>query len=321
MRYFFVLLGFGAFIFWLFFPKIFKWWVSDYLIDPPISFEAYTALGPIGDIFGVLTALFTSLTLFIVLYSAYLQWEANKDVREAMEKQLEMARTSLEKQLEQAKILSEEALSKQTLHHQEQILKAEKALAAQEKEAKDNVFSNNFFNLLNYKEERLKALYIVKDDKKLDADIIFYNIQKEFQLIVKDVFALNPDPQNEEIINRLFNYMISLSEECHDKVLSYFSIYISLINTIKYSHHDTATKWHFTQILCDSMHVNEQIVLFAISPAVSRFQESLENSFLFGVFYSEAIALYAKKFHKKNHFWSKQLIDAFSDELTNSNPA
>lgn len=321
MRYFFVLLGFGAFIFWLFFPKIFKWWVSDYLIDPPISFEAYTALGPIGDIFGVLTALFTSLTLFIVLYSAYLQWEANKDVREAMEKQLEMASISLEKQLNQAKILSEEALSKQALHHEEQLLKAEKALAAQEKEAKDNVFSNNFFNLLNYKEERLKSLYILQGDKKLDADTIFYNIQKEFQLIIKNVFASNPEPENEEIITPLFNYMRSLSEECNDKVLSYLSIYISLINTIKNSHHDSKTKWHFTQILCDSIHVNEQIVFFAISPAVPRFKNALNNSFLFGVFYSEDINLYAKKFHERNHFWSKQLIAAFSDELKDKNPA
>lgn len=286
-------------IVWGLFPLFFKW----VMIGIGAEKTKIEDFGTLGDIYGSLNTLFTSATLIIVIYSAYLQREANKD-----------ARQSMEEQLSQAKLLSEEAINKQTLHHEEQLLKAEKALAAQEKEAKDNIFSNNFFNLLNYKEERLKSLYILQDDKKLDADIIFYNIQKEFQRIIQEVFTLNQNPKNEDIINPLFAYMRTISEECHDKILSYLSLYISLINTIKYSHHDAATKWHFIQLLSDSMNVNEQLVLFAISPEVPRFQLALEESYLFGVFNGEYIRLYARKFHKKTHFWSMHLIEEFPDE-------
>ena len=88
---------------WIAFPLIFKYWVLKLLVTPPFTTEAFASLGPIGDIYGSLTALFTSATLIVVLYSAYLQREANKDTRQAMADQLQQARDATVKQLRQAR--------------------------------------------------------------------------------------------------------------------------------------------------------------------------------------------------------------------------
>ncbi|MFM2331627.1 MAG: hypothetical protein RIQ74_450 [Pseudomonadota bacterium] len=96
-------LGIGILALWIFFPIIFKYWVLHVLVTPPFTADVFASLGPIGDIFGGLTALFTSATLIIVMYSAYLQRQANEDARKAMAEQLQQARDATATQLNQAR--------------------------------------------------------------------------------------------------------------------------------------------------------------------------------------------------------------------------
>ncbi|MDC5019695.1 hypothetical protein NRA03_18125, partial [Acinetobacter baumannii] len=91
------------FIIWITFPLIFKKWVFTLIVKPPFTPLEFAVLGPIGDIFGGLTAFFTSLTLIIVLYSAYLQRRANKDARVSMAEQMNRADKANAAQLNQAR--------------------------------------------------------------------------------------------------------------------------------------------------------------------------------------------------------------------------
>lgn len=76
---------------WLVFPFIFKsfmFWM-DWVGEDLNTFAAY---GPIGDIYGSLNTLFTSITLLVVLYTAHLQREANREDKKNVELQIKQSR-------------------------------------------------------------------------------------------------------------------------------------------------------------------------------------------------------------------------------------
>ncbi|MDX8270391.1 hypothetical protein SLK22_03860 [Acinetobacter pittii] len=299
MRYFFFLLGLVAFGFWIFFPKIFKWWVSGYLIDPPISFNAYASLGPIGDIFGGLTAFFTSLTLIIVLYSAYLQRQANKDAREAMSDQLKQAKEASAEQLKQAKESTRQQLELARDTHSSQI-----------KETQYSIFSNIFYSLLNQKHERSRVIFFEKDDQKIDlyqmfefvnakifnlvdnqwkdvSDITISDLKKEFDLLLveKNKFSQSPN------------------------IYTYFLIYIDLFNLIKDSELEEKDKNFFKTVITNSMTIGEQLTFLWISAFTPVLLNELKDTQVFDYFYHENLRSFVFKFHKKSHFRHKNFTE------------
>ena len=161
------------FIVWITFPLIFKTWVFTLIVKPPFTPLEFASLGPIGDIFGGLTAFFTSLTLIIVLYSAYLQRQANKDAREAMSEQLKQAKEASAEQLKQAKESTRQQLELARDTHSSQI-----------KETQYSIFSNIFYSLLNQKHERSRVIFFEKDEQKIDLYQMFeYVNAKIFSLV------------------------------------------------------------------------------------------------------------------------------------------
>jgi len=179
-------LVFGILALWIFFPIIVTFWVLHVLVTPPFTPEVFASLGPIGDIFGGLTALFTSATLIIVMYSAYLQRQANEDARKAMaeqlqqardatatqliqarqalRQQLDQARQATEQQIENAKELSRIELLQTREATQQQLALAQSTHDAQIQETKNTFFKTQFYNLLNYKSERFKELLFCDHD-------------------------------------------------------------------------------------------------------------------------------------------------------------
>lgn len=307
MRYFFFLLGLIAFGFSIFFPKIFKWWVSGYLIDPPISFDAYTALGPIGDIFGGLTALFTSLTLIIVIYSAYLQRQANKDAREAMAEQLNQAKAASAEQLKQAKESTKQQLDL-----------AEATRDAQIKESQNAIFTSKFYSLLSFKNERLNQikLHIVLDEKEHQVDGMVA-IRKLALIFFIEIGKNGDEMVNYEYKELLKQFTKITSDHFSDRVniiISYFYIYGDLIRLINDSEISFKDKEFFKSTLRNSMFQEEQIVFFWLAAIFDELNKSLENSELFNQFHNERYINFALKFHRKSHFKSKSWKKVF-DQL------
>ncbi|OUJ94987.1 hypothetical protein BFG48_000865, partial [Acinetobacter nosocomialis] len=131
MRKLFLIFSIGILLLWFFFPILFKYWVFHFLVSPPFTTENFVSLGPIGDIFGGLTALFTSATLIIVIYSAYLQRQANIDAREAMAEQLKQAEKATQDQLTQAKEATKEQLEQAREATKEQLKQARESTKQQ----------------------------------------------------------------------------------------------------------------------------------------------------------------------------------------------
>lgn len=112
---------------WLFFPAIFNWWAVNVWKVPLAQVNELNKLGPLGDIYGSLNTLISSIALMAVAYSTYLQISSLREARQVNAKQLELAHKS----------------------HTEQLI-----------ESKHAIFSNTFNSLLNHKQDRYNGLFI-----------------------------------------------------------------------------------------------------------------------------------------------------------------
>lgn len=269
---------------WALFPLFFKWVMIGIGSDK----TNLSDFGTFGDIYGSLNTLFTSATLIIVMYSAYLQRQANNDAAEA-------AIT----QLEQTKRISNL-----------EIMKANDALLLQEKSTKDTNFANNFFNLLNYKEQRYNSLKAIMDGKNVDADLIFFKIGRNFEETLHENIRLMDEPNFNlnQIISPVESYVDTFSIDCLDKVKAYLSLYIGIIELIKNSHLTFKEKEPYFLLLSDSMRFHEQITLFGFGVANTRLNIALQNSHIFGNFYNKNTLKYAQKYYNKSCFWSEDFV-------------
>ncbi|WP_234622439.1 hypothetical protein [Acinetobacter guillouiae] len=179
---------------WGLFPLFFKW----LMIGIGSTKKDIDDFGSMGDIYGSLNTLFTSATLLIVMYSAYLQRQANKDARTAMAEQLQQARDATttqltqasdaltqqldqareatEQQIKNAKELSEIELSQTREATAQQLALAQATHDAQIKESRHAIFANQFYSLLNFKKDRLNNLFIVHGEEDENGEIITKSI-------------------------------------------------------------------------------------------------------------------------------------------------
>ncbi len=139
---------------WGMFPLFFKW----VMVGIGSKENELKDFGSLGDIYGSLNTLFTSATLIIVLYSAYLQREANKDAREAMKKQLQQARDATAQQLREARRSTKEQIQQARDATEQQLEMSQSIHSAQMVESKHAIFSNMFNILLNQKNEAQERL-------------------------------------------------------------------------------------------------------------------------------------------------------------------
>lgn len=312
---------------WIAFPLIFKYWVFKLLVTPPFTTEAFASLGPIGDIFGGLTAFFTSLTLIIVIYSAHLQKQANKDARDAMAEQLQEARDATANQLEQAnkaleaqlkqarndteqQIANAKELSdiqlKQSEHTATQQLTLSKSMhKAQMKESKHAIFSNMLNILLNQKNEAQERLNLRLGDKSLQS--LFEVLSNKFDDLVSDEWK-NFDILNQKHQDIMFNM---LSQELkiftgginlHDELQSYFHHYCSLIALIKKKEYKEFDTDFFLGLLSNIMTQSEQECLLWFCAFTPYIRGNLEESKIFDASFNDGLINFIYRNFEKSLF-------------------
>ncbi|CAA0221653.1 hypothetical protein [Acinetobacter baumannii] len=295
-----VLITIGIFIF-LTYPYFFNLWAVYFWHVPESELTDFTKLGPLGDIYGSLNTLFTSATLAIVIYSTILQRQANEDTRKAMYKELIQAKSLSSLQLKQAKQASAEQLNLVKETHNAQI-----------KESQYTFFTNQFYSLLNLKENKFHKLKIKLKAGHFEQDQIFIKLQIQFNRILEGV-------ENEEITSdylrqEFVEYIEAVDGSASDIVLSYFLIYGNLIKLIKSSSLSHDEKQFYFEILGNSMRLQEQVVFFWVSSFAMRFNYQLDYTYIFNQFYNDKYLIVAKKFHRKSAFpmnWHSK-IDEFN---------
>lgn len=261
---------------WLSFPVFFEWLITKHFhIDP----EKYgQKLGAVGDTYGSLNTLISSIALCAVAYSTYLQITSLNEARKDNKMQLELA---------------------------------EKSHAEQVKESRNAIFANKFYSLLNFKEDKLKGIVLRKKIYNLEGEEEFKEVSALFAIhdlaaTFHNILKYNPSKilecERNQIQASFYDIaMKDLKYETISLLISYFYIYTDLFNLLKNSNLDSEEINFYKSVLSNTISSYEQIVIFWIAPIITGLD--LDNSKLFS-FYPDidVFTPYAKKFHKFSHF-------------------
>lgn len=286
---------------WLVFPFLFKAFMS-WMSWIGADLKTFAEYGPVGDIYGSLNTLFTSATLIIVMYSAYLQREANKDIRESMADQLKQAKDATEEQVEQARESTSQQLALAKATHDAQL-----------KESRYSIFLNGFNSLLNYKHERYLSVQTSKDDKQYFAHEVFTNINinlvKYLQSNWKDISIVS----KESVEQDFYNVMKEISNiNNHTELFTYFTSYIDLYDFINRSKIDEEDKVFYKKIVRNSISTGEHTALIWCGVFRNEIKKLIDNESIIDLEYAEFFMPFAVKFYKPDNFTCSDIKENWS---------
>lgn len=279
----------GIFLF-LFLPLVFKTlainvWGIPTLIDgegggsrPLQLFD----LGPLGDIYGSLNTLFTSVTLGIVAYTAGLQRKANEHTFNAAEAQLQLAQKN----------------------HQEQL-----------KETQNSIFLSVFTTLLSQKNTTKQNLQI-KDETGINNHEHFFKcMSARFEEKLKGEWSDLKDVDDDKVFSEFLKSATACGKEAHLSAIltTYFYIYESILNLIKKSNMTTTDKEFYFEIVRNTMSLDEQITLLWLSGGMKQINNYLNDSHIFWFNYGDA-AKFILKFHNETQFNNPNMLALWSDK-------
>lgn len=298
---------------WGLFPLFFKW----LMIGIGSKETALKDFGSFGDIYGSLNTLFTSATLIIVMYSAYLQRQANQDAREAMEKQLQQAKQNTQMQLSQERRNNRDQMRQEKYYLKAQLKQAEESMIKQLemarlthneqiKEIRNSNFDNKFYVLINYKMNFLNSIVAERSGNKLSGLQIFEKIVLFF---TKEYYS---SPENEktdliELKKKYIKFLISLNEKGPlTSIYSYFLIYESIYMLLEIADMNEAEKKVYELILRNSMSASEQVSLFFLAPLYSEFMGIFYDKEIFQSFRVEMYETYALQNFDESYFFNSR---------------
>lgn len=275
---------------WFLFPWLFSFFFNLIIKNPKEYGESF---GAVGDIYGSLNAFVSSIALCAVAYSTWLQVTSLKETRETNKKQLDFAK---------------------------------EAHKAQMQESRNTLFTNKFYSLLNFKNERLSQikLHVLLENAEGTEEVEVDGIGAIRKLAA--IFLVELNKNGDQIIHYEYKELLDHFSKLSGKnfsshinpIISYFYIYGDLIRLINESEIQLNEKEFFKSILRNSMLQEEKIVFFWLSSIFSELKNSLDNSELFNQFHNEKFHKFALKFHKKSHFKSEGWKDFFDSQ---QNPA
>ncbi len=310
----------GIFILaWLFFPNLFPWWAIHVWFIPIEQLDEMGKLGPLGDIYGSLNTLFTSVTLIIVMYSAYLQRQANRDAREAMAEQLIQAREASDEQIRQAKEATEEQLKQARETTIQQMDLAQSTHEAQIQETKNSFFTNQFYSLLNFKNERIKTL-VLRDvnNNTISGYEVFTVLQSELFKNICLKYKDDWDIVTKEVISQEFREISTALNNGHTfyEIFTYYEIYSSLFELIETASINEKQKFFYSTLVRQSTTPSEQLTLFYLIPMWDRLHVSLEGSKIFISFGPGQSEGFALKFYNKSFFYTSEWYAVYDNQQT-----
>lgn len=290
-KFIFVLVMIILLIFiWGLFPLFFKW----LMISIGVEKTKLEDFGTLGDIYGSLNTLFTSATLIIVIYSTYLQREANKDAGKALENQLRQAEQATTDQLNQSKDSTTQQLNLAQTTHDALI-----------KEMMKSNFDNKFYFLLNYKMQLLNSIKVYNSqDGEIVGALIFDKINTFF---TSKIFNKRYETVTElsQLRDEYLLYILKLNEQnpitsINSYILTYKSLYILLDQA---SYLDEDDKKIYFELIRNSCLTAEQVTIFFLTPFLKDVKEIFLGRELFHSFDVRNFSSYARDHFDESYFF------------------
>ncbi|HIC8322433.1 hypothetical protein [Acinetobacter baumannii] len=251
---------------WLSFPVFFEWLITkQFHIDP----EKYgQKFGAVGDTYGSLNTLISSIALCAVAYSTWLQVTSLKETRESNNRQLELAKQS----------------------HDEQV-----------KESQNAIFTAKFYGLLNLKNEKFHHLGIFINGEHKTAYDLFGELALAFVDLLEGEWQ-DVEKLDKSMVKKGYLDTIGKYEKTFAQIFSYFLIYGDILTLIKNSEQTEEDKKFFKTVLSNSMAGQEQMVIVWLGTCYHEINAFLKDSELIGQFYGEQYIPFVRKFHHESHF-------------------
>ncbi|MEB3795544.1 MULTISPECIES: hypothetical protein [Acinetobacter] len=285
-----IVITLGLFVF-LTYPYFFNWWAINFWGVPEKELSDLTKLGPLGDIYGSLNTLISSIALCAVAFSAYLQVTSLNETRITNKQQLVLAEKS----------------------HQEQL-----------KESKHAVFSNTFNTLLNLKQDRYNGLKIRNKDTGTEyiSEEIFVEIALRFLWLLDNYF-------HEENCGRYqvglkldeFLELLGGKKRGFGEITSYFMVYGDLIKLIRKSDLSDESKFFYRDIVSNSMSIHEQLTLLWVAVNNKDCLDLVHGSEIFNNFYRDNMMSFLIKYFDKSCFSHPDILSNWDKYQNNQNPA
>lgn len=270
---------------WIFFPKLYLC-LAQFILDKKI--EGTVKLNEIGDVYGSLNTLFSSLTLLIVVYSMILQGKANKEISEAANRQILIAEKN----------------------HKEQL-----------KASRHAIFTTMFHSLLTHKSERFNQISMSTKDRSLDACEISNLIADEFHKLVRNKWKNLNDIEKKDLENS-FEYCVAkiTKGKGYYKIYNYFFIYESIFNLIKNEKLNLVDEEYFKDLVRNSMEVGEQMTILWIASFSDYYQKFLMDSGIFSFELPDDHIPFINKFLSSTLFFNRDFVSKLDDYSKNQNP-
>ena len=254
---------------WIYFPFIFmnlmNWmgWIGPDL-------KGYSEFGAIGDIYGSLNTLISSLALCAVAYSTVLQVN-----------ELKLARKTYVDQLNEAKYSNFSALFYSLLQNKLQIFNNLKA----ESRSGEILIGQHLFAALttDFFYHLKQEIYIKGEDLQSYEK---YHVQKFFSV----------------------QLMTDYKGVVFSELLTYFASYSNILNLINNADIKEEQKAFCIRILRDGMTIYEQTILIAISSFDENLKDSFKNSKIIKTSFKKPMILFIKKFHEPDMFENDNLF-------------
>ncbi|MHA3059656.1 hypothetical protein ACX1N5_01530 [Acinetobacter sp. ANC 4636] len=282
------LIGIFVFLIWITFPYLFKLsmsWMGLFGAE----FKNFADYGPVGDVYGSLNTLISSIALCAVAYSTWLQVTSLKETREATTRQLNLAEKN----------------------HQEQL-----------KESQYAIFTNMINNLLAHKNESKKSLTIKNDGETYDHEHIFNHMYKQFLKRVESDWSQLNEITRFKIMEDFLDSIDELSSnKLHVSTLliTYFKIYESIFDLVKSSVLTEQEKDFYYHMVGKTMSLSEQACLLWVTTGFEEVAEYLEDTGIFWFNFEKEIE-FIYKFHQRSYFCNSLFLQAWDEFEKNQTP-
>lgn len=261
------------------YPYFFNWWAVNFWNVPESELSDFTKLGPLGDIYGSLNTLISSIALCAVAFSAWLQITSLKEVREANQRQESVTEYA--------------------------------------------IFSNQLYALLNYKNERIKALSLNNKDETITEFAVFRAYHFEFLRVLKNDWrgkCEELDYNDIQVMIRKISRKLNNGKAYYD-LSNYFNIYTQILLLIDGSNLEIDKREFAINLVKSTMTLSEQVVMFFIAPYKGQLFDAIYGKEIFDTFYHEAYVPYAIQFYDETFFTSEKWKSQLSTDHEIETPA
>ncbi|MGQ1209201.1 hypothetical protein ACT426_16330 [Acinetobacter baumannii] len=262
------------FLIWTYFPFIFSVLMS-WMGWLGADLKGFSEFGAIGDIYGSLNTLISSLALCAVAYSTILQVN-----------ELKLARQTYVDQLNEAKYSNFSALFYSLLQNKQQTFNTLKVVSRNG----ETYIGQTLFAALST--DFAKFLESFRHSKKDELQsLTSAEVQRFFTFQMID------------------NYKGSVYSE----LLTYYASYTNILNLISKADIREDDKEFFIGILRDGMSIYEQMLLLAITSFDESLKSSIKNSRIIKSSFGGTIFMFIKKFHEQDLFADNDVIAKLSN--------